>query len=566
MSFHMARGSARLVPAVADLCKTLNAGTCPRLALFRGAHVYLSLLDATATVIHADSDTRSRRENHRLLRAPATRYRMWLELRSAAGASDVPVPPRDVLAMWAADLLSPAPAYHDEAVTATRNPAVDDPLFYHASRLALQSPLLQPKVLSSGFGIGWLTERQLSKRDDGEFIKRMQDEHGRAAPNLEVAAESRKRARRREAVIARCRWGFDTLRIAAGCAGAGAVCVALCTSSEPSSVLWALPTAIVALKMKLFRGFYHEGADADAAPSIAAFQTDGCSIVEARTQRKEVGAWRARLEASKVAWQSCAGQPLPPRHQEGLAALMDSALAHARFQRRVRRHGRGVITQNYVRRAIERYFKFLELTVVHQDELLVPTLDIALIWHTHQLSHRDYRKDCTEFLGRPPVHQTADTEAALASAYATTQDLWRKRFYTEMETDEAKRKAPILHSVDKSYDNFDGGGTNFDGGAPPVPVLEIDSCRSAGQGGGGGGGGGPDGDGARVSFDDAPARRDDDDGYGFGEGEWQPVGPIPRDYDFEHAQGHQRGFGGGFGGGGSSGGFGGDGGGFGGGA
>jgi hypothetical protein len=43
---------------------------------------------------------------------------------------------------------------------------------------------------------------------------------------------------------------------------------------------------------------------------------------------------------------------------------------------------------------------FLDLMTLSTSVFLVPTLDIDLAWHTHQLSSIQYRNDCTKYIGR----------------------------------------------------------------------------------------------------------------------------------------------------------------------
>jgi len=78
------------------------------------------------------------------------------------------------------------------------------------------------------------------------------------------------------------------------------------------------------------------------------------------------------------------GVPSPAvlkRRRRMLDSVTESALAHAKFQNRMLKLGPGVVNEAYVRGAVERYFMFLELAREHPDQMLVPSLDIDLIWH-----------------------------------------------------------------------------------------------------------------------------------------------------------------------------------------
>ena len=51
-------------------------------------------------------------------------------------------------------------------------------------------------------------------------------------------------------------------------------------------------------------------------------------------------------------------------------------------------------------RAIDRYDKFTQLFRRFPGQMMVPTLDMDLAWHTHQLSHARYREDMRTVAGR----------------------------------------------------------------------------------------------------------------------------------------------------------------------
>jgi hypothetical protein len=63
--------------------------------------------------------------------------------------------------------------------------------------------------------------------------------------------------------------------------------------------------------------------------------------------------------------------------------------------------------------------------------LLVPTLDVDLIWHAHMLSPEDYKDDCNAVLGRLLAHDDAVSENKLEASFYTTHRLWQQRFGTE---------------------------------------------------------------------------------------------------------------------------------------
>lgn len=77
--------------------------------------------------------------------------------------------------------------------------------------------------------------------------------------------------------------------------------------------------------------------------------------------------------------------------------------------------------------AMTRYKKWLRLLSLYPSYFLSPTLDIDLIWHTHQLSHV-YYTDCYLILGRFLDHDDRVEKGDLKLAFQKTTDLWRKQY------------------------------------------------------------------------------------------------------------------------------------------
>ncbi|THU97514.1 hypothetical protein K435DRAFT_721816 [Dendrothele bispora CBS 962.96] len=78
--------------------------------------------------------------------------------------------------------------------------------------------------------------------------------------------------------------------------------------------------------------------------------------------------------------------------------------------------------------AVARYHAFLDLMVTNPTSMIVPTLDIDLVWHTHQLLARKYRKDCSTLLGKFLDHDDKVEEGRLALSFELTTKLWQDRF------------------------------------------------------------------------------------------------------------------------------------------
>ncbi|GLJ07471.1 hypothetical protein SUGI_0067860 [Cryptomeria japonica] len=97
-----------------------------------------------------------------------------------------------------------------------------------------------------------------------------------------------------------------------------------------------------------------------------------------------------------------------------------------------------MIDDQYLKHAVERYKAFLYLIEKCSRELnmhcplLVPTCDIELIWHTHQLKVEAYREDMIKVVGRV-LHLDGTSEGMsmrqrLDEGFKQTQDLWEKIF------------------------------------------------------------------------------------------------------------------------------------------
>ncbi|CAG7852909.1 SubName: Full=Uncharacterized protein {ECO:0000313/EMBL:CCA76091.1} [Serendipita indica DSM 11827] len=79
-------------------------------------------------------------------------------------------------------------------------------------------------------------------------------------------------------------------------------------------------------------------------------------------------------------------------------------------------------------RSVARYHAFLDLMAAHNSTFFVPTLDIDLAWHTHQLKSVHYRTATTLFVGRFPNHDDNIEPSTLSTAYDITAKAWKARF------------------------------------------------------------------------------------------------------------------------------------------
>jgi hypothetical protein len=79
-------------------------------------------------------------------------------------------------------------------------------------------------------------------------------------------------------------------------------------------------------------------------------------------------------------------------------------------------------------RAVDRYTKFLELFKAYPGTMLVPTLDIDLVWHTHQCSAVEYQRSMMERAGRFIDHNDKLGKLTLSGGMDKTVELFTVRF------------------------------------------------------------------------------------------------------------------------------------------
>lgn len=82
-------------------------------------------------------------------------------------------------------------------------------------------------------------------------------------------------------------------------------------------------------------------------------------------------------------------------------------------------------------RGIIRYERFLKLFKLYPKAMLVPTLDIDLVWHTHQCSPAQYGLATRHMAGRFIDHNDKLGSGTLDPAFENTKTLYRIRFADE---------------------------------------------------------------------------------------------------------------------------------------
>jgi hypothetical protein len=81
-----------------------------------------------------------------------------------------------------------------------------------------------------------------------------------------------------------------------------------------------------------------------------------------------------------------------------------------------------------LKKALDRYRKFLYLMKVHPGQNLVPTLDVDLVWHTHQLSPPFYNFVTLRDTGRFINHDDRVEATKLDIDFKLCEQLWMDTF------------------------------------------------------------------------------------------------------------------------------------------
>ena len=84
-----------------------------------------------------------------------------------------------------------------------------------------------------------------------------------------------------------------------------------------------------------------------------------------------------------------------------------------------------------LQRAIDRYSKFIKLFKLYPKILLVPTLDVDLVWHTHQCSASHYQADVESYTNQYIGHNDKLGDSVLGDGMEKTTKLFRIRFGQE---------------------------------------------------------------------------------------------------------------------------------------
>ena len=117
--------------------------------------------------------------------------------------------------------------------------------------------------------------------------------------------------------------------------------------------------------------------------------------------------------------------------------LLEASKRHLRFAKRTL--NLKFINNSFLEQATERYKNFL-LMAKDYNGLLVPTLDIDIIWHTHMLSPIDYFPDCERIAGRVLNHNDELPSDELTDHFQKTEERWIRNYSSPYRRTAPKKK------------------------------------------------------------------------------------------------------------------------------
>jgi hypothetical protein len=79
-------------------------------------------------------------------------------------------------------------------------------------------------------------------------------------------------------------------------------------------------------------------------------------------------------------------------------------------------------------RLLKKYGRFVEILSAYPDEAVVPTLDIDLAWHTHQLSPQSYYNYMVNAASCFVDHNDKVDEDKLGTAFAWTSKTYQDKY------------------------------------------------------------------------------------------------------------------------------------------
>ena len=126
-----------------------------------------------------------------------------------------------------------------------------------------------------------------------------------------------------------------------------------------------------------------------------------------------------------------------------------------------------------LKQMIQRYYRFMQLKALHPpNTLLIPTLDIEMVWQTHLLRPEIYHNDCLRLFHRIIDHslimKNEMEQFFKQQAFVDTCELYEKKFgeeYCSLPT-EAKRSRHTLNRNEVVHSYWDQTTFSFSANSP----------------------------------------------------------------------------------------------------
>ncbi|CAF3620771.1 unnamed protein product [Rotaria sp. Silwood1] len=141
-----------------------------------------------------------------------------------------------------------------------------------------------------------------------------------------------------------------------------------------------------------------------------------------------------------------------------------------------------LLNRNLFEQMVQNYISFLKLAKI--DEIIVPTFDIDLIWHTHMRFPLSYQNTSKALCGFLLDHDDSLENDILVDAYQKTAEQWKMTYKVDYGKDIDKDNLRTSQYVSSCAIIM-----------APVVIYSSSGCGGGGGGGGGCGGGGGGGGG-----------------------------------------------------------------------
>jgi len=143
--------------------------------------------------------------------------------------------------------------------------------------------------------------------------------------------------------------------------------------------------------------------------------------------------------------------------QQLLWELENAVLRQFAFVEKMGKHAwlRSPALEGTLRRAVERYEKYLGLFKMYPKRMFVPTADIDLVWHTHLCSPPRYQIAVSRLAGRFINHDDTISKETLDDGLETTTNLFRIRFGEEYSRCLCWDCEALRSALEKSTDEVD---------------------------------------------------------------------------------------------------------------